>query len=198
MVPVIGWLALRGRCGACGAPIPGHLLAIELAALAGALIAALLLDGAAFWAGLYLLFCLLALGFADWRHMVLPDPAMAALALGAVAWALIGGAVEAGDMLIGGAAGGGVFWLLAVLYRRLRGREGLGFGDVKLMAAAGLWVGWQGLPGVALIGALATLAAALAPSLLRGQRLDPLARLPFGPALCFALWFVWTVGPIRL
>lgn len=92
-----------------------------------------------------------------------------------------------------------VFAFIAKLYRRIRGRDGLGLGDAKLLGALGAWVGWQGLPTVVLYAAGAGLLWALARSLVRPGRfkpLDPKQRLPFGPFLCLAGWLVWLYGPL--
>jgi leader peptidase (prepilin peptidase)/N-methyltransferase len=96
---------------------------------------------------------------------------------------------------IGAAAGYAFFCLVGVAYRRLRGRAGLGGGDAKLLAAAGAWVAWQGLPSVVLLGALTSFAVPLGQRLGgRALRLD--ARIPFGPGLCLGLWLVWLYGPL--
>ena len=90
-----------------------------------------------------------------------------------------------------------VFLAIGEVYRRIRGRIGLGMGDVKLFAALGCWTGWQGLPGIILHAALASLIWAL---LLRlaGRRITATTRLPFGPFLCLAGWLVWLYGPLLL
>jgi leader peptidase (prepilin peptidase)/N-methyltransferase len=89
------------------------------------------------------------------------------------------------DRLIGGAAGFLALWIVAQAYRRLRGREGLGAGDPKLMGAIGLWAGWMALPAILLVAALAGLGVAVAQG---RSRLD---RMPFGTLLAGAA-IVWT------
>jgi leader peptidase (prepilin peptidase)/N-methyltransferase len=101
------------------------------------------------------------------------------------------------DHLIGAAAGFAVFAGIAAIYRRLRGREGLGLGDAKLLAALGAWVGWQGLPTIVLYAALAGLLWAIAGAL-RGAPLHARHRIPFGPFLSLAGWLVWLYGPLTL
>ena len=97
---------------------------------------------------------------------------------------------------IGALAGGLFIFAVALTYRRLRGREGMGLGDAKLMAAAGAWVSWTGLPTVLLLAA----AAGLFGSLLR-NRLVAGASLaepvPFGSYIAAALWLVWLYGPLE-
>ena len=91
---------------------------------------------------------------------------------------------------VGAVLGYGAFRGFAWAYRRLRGREGLGQGDAKLLAAAGAWLGWEALPAVLLLAALVGLALAGALALRRGG-LDPGAPLPFGPCLALAFWLCW-------
>jgi leader peptidase (prepilin peptidase) / N-methyltransferase len=96
---------------------------------------------------------------------------------------------------LGAALGYSSLLTVAVLYRRLRGREGLGRGDAKLLAASGAWVGAVALPQVILFAALSALAAA-ACLRLAGVRLGARSALPFGPFLALATWVLWLSGPI--
>jgi leader peptidase (prepilin peptidase)/N-methyltransferase len=132
---------------------------------------------------------LLAAALSDARRLVLPDGLTLPLipvGLG-LAW-LQPPALTA--RLIGAVAGYLGLAGLAALYRRWRGRDGLGLGDAKLLAAAGAWVGWQALPSVLLIGAALGLAWALA------RRLRADQPLPFGPFLAIGFWLVWCFGPL--
>ncbi|MFD1627120.1 prepilin peptidase [Azospirillum griseum] len=86
---------------------------------------------------------------------------------------------------------------LAAAYRRLRGRDGLGLGDAKLLAVAGAWVGVEGLPSVVLLAAVSALAVTLARAALRGDRLSGGASIAFGPYLAVVLWLIWLVGSLR-
>jgi leader peptidase (prepilin peptidase) / N-methyltransferase len=185
LIPIVSSLYTRGRCRTCGARIPGLHLWIEIAAAVLAAIAVGLqptLQGAAL-----ALFWLLLLGPAvlDARHHWLPDPLT--LVLGGAG--LLAGGLATGvplvDRLIGGAVGFLALWIVAQAYRRLRGREGLGAGDPKLMGAIGLWAGWVALPAILLIAALAGLGVAVAQG---RSRLD---RMPFGSLLAGAA-IVWT------
>jgi leader peptidase (prepilin peptidase)/N-methyltransferase len=87
------------------------------------------------------------------------------------------------------------FALIAWLYRRLRGREGLGLGDAKLLGAGGAWLGWQALPSVVALGAAIALALALAGAA-AGGKLSATTRIAFGPYLALAIWVVWLYGPL--
>lgn len=136
---------------------------------------------------------LLALALADLRAMLLPDALTLPLVAAGLAVAAFEGALT--ERAIGAAAAGGAGAAVALAYARLRGREGLGWGDVKLMAAAGGWLGWRAAPDHLLLSAAAALAAALALRL-SGRRgaLRAESELPFGVFLAAALWLLWLHG----
>lgn len=187
LVPVVSWLALGQRCRHCGAAIPADYAAIE-AGSALAFLLALWLGGP--WITVVargiLGAVLVALVVVDLRRQLLPDAlTLPLLPLGLLEAWLVGGDLPAA--VAGIAFGGGLLWLVQVLYRRLRGREGLGIGDVKLMAAGGAWVGPAGVGPVLLIAATATLAAAgIAYLLGRGPGLT--TRIAFGPGLALGIF----------
>ncbi len=195
LVPIAGWLANRGRCRLCGHAVSALYPAIELAATLIAVWSLAVLPGWLAWAGAALGWTLLALSVIDARHLLLPDELTLPLIPAglAVTWTV------APDMLAAHilAAIGGflLFAVLALAYRRLRGREGIGLGDAKLLAAAGAWVSWQGLPGVILLAAAGGLVGAMAKRLATGS-LEVGHPLPFGPYLAGGLWLVWLYGPI--
>jgi leader peptidase (prepilin peptidase)/N-methyltransferase len=195
LVPLLSWVVLRGRCRRCGAPILWLLPALELGALGVAFWAALLTEDGFLWGSCLLGWTLLALAAIDIRELLLPDfLTLPLIAAGLAAAALL----EPWTMeprVIGAAAGALFVILIRWLYWRLRRREGIGLGDAKLLAAAGAWVQWDGLPSVVLIGALAGLAGAL---LHRkgGARVAATDPVPFGACLCFGLWIVWLYGPL--
>jgi leader peptidase (prepilin peptidase)/N-methyltransferase len=196
LVPIASWLVLRGRCRHCGVALSAFYPAIELAALGLAAWAALTVTGTELWLGCALGWGLLALALIDYRHYLLPDGlTLPLVALGLVA-AWLDDPAELAAHVIGAVAGYAAFLLIALAYRRLRGREGLGQGDAKLLAVAGAWVSWQGLPSVVLLGAGATLGLLLWQRWRGGAlRLDQ--RVPFGPGLCLGLWLVWLYGPLQ-
>jgi leader peptidase (prepilin peptidase)/N-methyltransferase len=197
LVPLLSWAFLRGRCRHCGAAIGTFYPAIELAAVLIAAWAALVLPGALVFAGCLLGWALLALGVIDRRHEILPDvltlPLIAA-GLGVAYWL---DPASLRDHAIGAVAGFAAFFIIRVAYRRVRGREGLGMGDAKLLAAGGAWVSWPGLPGIVLWAAMAGLAVALIRAL-TGGRVTAADRIPFGPYLCGGIWLVWLYGPLVL
>ena len=199
LVPLASWLAARGRCRSCGEPLGLFYPAIEIAALAVALWSVLASDGA--WqaaAGCLLGWTLLTIAAIDQRRMIIPDILSLPLIPAGLAVAALTAPVPAGaiaDSAVGAALGYAILAALAAVYRRLRGREGLGRGDMKLMAAAGAWVGWQGLPSVMLVaGSLGLILAAC--GVLAGRDLDARRRRPFGPALCLAFQAVWLHGTV--
>lgn len=192
LVPIVSYLRQRGRCTRCGARIPRDHLRIELGAaaiggLSGLLFAAQLgaaLATAAFgW-------ILLSLAAFDLRHFWLPDRLTLPLAaLGLLVNGLLAGPGLA-SALIGAAAGFIGLQLAAWTYRAIRGREGLGGGDPKLLGAIGAWVGWQALPLTLFAAAMLGLGAAALLGL-RGGSLAATTRLPFGAALAAAAWPLW-------
>jgi leader peptidase (prepilin peptidase) / N-methyltransferase len=101
------------------------------------------------------------------------------------------------DHLIGAAAGFAFLVVIAWAYRRLRRRDGLGFGDAKLLAGIGAWVSWEGLPSVVLVAAVLALFMALM-KLARGARLTSTDRIAFGTYLAAGAWLVWLYGPIAI
>ncbi|MBL8688538.1 MAG: prepilin peptidase [Rhodospirillaceae bacterium] len=192
LVPVVSWLALGSRCRHCGAPVPVDYAAIEAGSAAAFLLA--------FWSGgpwpVVLAHALLgailtALVVVDLRRQLLPDALVwPLLPLGLLQAWLVGDIPAA---VAGAVFGGGLLWLVRAIHRRIRGREGLGLGDVKLMAAGGAWVGAAGIGPVLLVAALATLAAVgIAYLSRRGPSLA--SRIPFGPGLAFGLFAVTLFG----
>lgn len=192
LVPIVSYLLLRGRCRSCGGAISDRHLAVEVAAgLVGA-VALLAHPGSP--GALTALFgwWLLLLAALDAEHHWLPDR----LTLPLLGAGLLAGAVEFGpppaSRLIGAAAGFLSLWAIAAVYRRLRGREGLGGGDPKLLAALGAWLGWPQLPFV-LLGAGLLGLAAVAARRLRGERVAATDRLPLGTLMALAAWPLWLV-----
>jgi leader peptidase (prepilin peptidase)/N-methyltransferase len=104
---------------------------------------------------------------------------------------------EVAGHLAGAAAGFLFLALVAWLYKRVRGHDGLGLGDAKLLAAAGAWLGWQGLPSVVLLGCGVGFAWVFAQVALKGRE-GLSARIPFGVGLAAAIWIVWLYGPLGM
>ncbi len=159
--------------GASAAPGPGSAAAVS-AALAAVLV---------------------VLSAVDLAVRRLPDVLTLPLALAGLAWTW----ATAPDMLawhgLAAIAGYGLLWGVARLYRRARGRPGLGLGDAKLLGVAGAWVGPQGLTTVLLVGSLAALGV-VAVMRWRGRAMTLASAIPFGPFLALGLWVVWLYGPL--
>lgn len=194
LMPVLSWAVSRGRCRHCGGAIDRLHPTLELAALAVAAWAAFVVDGWLLWATCGLGWILLTLAATDLRHYLLPDLLTLPLIVAglSVAYALDPAALPA--HAIGAASGFLAFAALAWLYRRLRGRDGLGLGDAKLAAAAGAWTAWTGLPSVVL-WACASAFAATALDAVRGGRVTLRSQIAFGAHLCLGVWLVWLYGP---
>lgn len=190
LVPVVSWLWLGGRCRGCGAAIPRWLWHAELGGVSLAALAILVAPTPAVMVlGALWLWLLMGLALCDLTAMRLPDPLNAALLATGLALGALG--LGAGTALIGAGVGAGTFLAIRLGYHALRGREGLGMGDVKLMAGIGAALGWAALPLVALVAALAALALTLA---LRHGRVARDAEIPFGAYLCAAAALVWLLS----
>ncbi len=196
LVPLLSYVGSKGRCRHCGADIaPWHFF-IELAAFGAALLAIALGGGTLVLAlSALVLWCLLGLALTDGLWFRLPDVLTGTLLAAALLLTFqpIPQTPNLPNALIGGLVGAGSFWVLRVGYFYLRGREGLGLGDVKLMAGVGALLGPWLIPHVVLLAALGALGAAL---LQRRRRADAVAAtraLPFGTALCVATFLLWSL-----
>ncbi|KMK64002.1 A24 family peptidase [Puniceibacterium sp. IMCC21224] len=194
LVPILSFALSRGCCRHCGATIPPWLLYIEIATTGATGIAVILgQDMVAMAMIAALLWLLLGLGVADLLWFRLPDVMTGALLALALLWSLrVDG--NPGGALIGATLGAGSFAALRLGYRTLRGREGLGLGDVKLMAGLGALLGPWDLPLLVLLAALAALAATLGGALMSGRGRAALRAsrpLPFGAALAAAAAGLW-------
>lgn len=193
LIPLVSILALGGKCRRCGARIdPLHpLMELACAALGALALGIMPGPGGALWA----LFgwILLTLALLDWRHFWLPDALTLPLALAGLTVGEWASGVPLQDRVIGAAIGYGALLLIAVGYRRLRGRDGLGLGDAKLLGALGGWLGWQALPFILLaasgVGLLMVSGSALA-----GRRVDAQTRVPLGTCLALAALPGWWIA----
>lgn len=193
LVPVISWLIQRGRCRRCAARIDPRHIAIELAAAVVGLVALLahplplgLVSALFGW-------WLLLTAALDLEHQWLPDRlTLPLIPLGlAAAWAGLGPPLA--DRAAGAALGWAVLALIASGYKRVRGRDGMGGGDPKLMGAVGAWVGAWNLPSILLGSGLIGLALVLAMRL-KGEEVSGTTRLPLGTLIALAAWPVWLLA----
>jgi leader peptidase (prepilin peptidase)/N-methyltransferase len=181
MVPIASALLRGGRCRDCGAPIPAHLLRIELAAVVAAVIAVVLGQGPVHMVVLAgFLWCLVALFYCDLGSFRLPDALTAALALFGFGLAVLDPARGALDGLISAVFASGAFLAIRWGYRLVRKRDGLGLGDVKMMAGIGAGLGWSMVPTTTLLAASLALAVTALEALRSRRAPDPAQPLPFG------------------
>lgn len=190
LVPLWSYAVRRGRCGRCGGRIDPLHPAVELGCAALGLASGLFAPWPAALGWMAVGWALLTLALLDARHFWLPDAITLPLAVLGLALAPLVTGTGRLDGLIGAAGGAGLLWGIARLYRLTRGRDGLGMGDAKLLAALGAWGGWQALPAILLLASLAGLAWAGAIAL-RGGKVDGATRLPLGTLLCVAALPGW-------
>jgi leader peptidase (prepilin peptidase)/N-methyltransferase len=198
-IPLVSWVVLRGRCARCGAAISLRYPLVEL--LTGVLSASVAVRfgfGLGALAALLFTWFLIALAFIDLDHQLLPDSLTLPLLWLGLTLSLLGpqgGApvpVDVRSSLIGALSGYLSLWSVYHLFRLVTGREGMGYGDFKLFAALGAWLGWQMLLPVILIAAVVGAVVGLALIALRGQsRATPIA---FGPFLAASGWLVLMTG----
>jgi leader peptidase (prepilin peptidase)/N-methyltransferase len=199
-IPVVSWLMLRGRCAACKTKISARYPAVELATgIFSAWVAWHFGFGTAAACALGVTWALIALTGIDIDHQLLPDnltlPLMWAGLLAAVIIGPTAGTslpVSAQDALIGAMSGYVSLWLVFHAFRLVTGKEGMGYGDFKLFAALGAWLGWKLLPVIILLAAATGALLGIAMILLRGR--DRSAPIPFGPYLAAAGWLAMMYG----
>jgi leader peptidase (prepilin peptidase)/N-methyltransferase len=196
-IPVASWLWLRGRCSACKAPISARYPLIEIAT--GALFALVgWRFGAVPVAVLWCAFCaaLVALAGIDWDTTLLPDNMTLPLLWGGIASAALGWTIALPNAVWGAIAGYLSLWSIYWLFKLTTGKEGMGFGDFKLLAALGAWLGWKMilpiLLGASVIGAIVGIGMKMSSALREGRY------VPFGPFLVGAGLVVVFAGPERV
>lgn len=186
LFPVLSWLWQRGRCRHCAAPVSWQYPLVELATSA-LFLACALQFGLSFsaLAGMALCAALVALAAIDARTMLLPDSINQPLLWAGLLLSLSPyGFVPIADATLGAAVGYGALWLVATVFRLATGKEGMGQGDWKLLAALGAWFGWQALPGIILMASLAGVLVSLV--LIVARRATRDQAIPFGPYLAAA------------
>ncbi|MCP1267864.1 prepilin peptidase [Aeromonas hydrophila] len=192
-IPLLSWLWLKGRCRACQAPISARYPLVELlTALLSLVVAATYPPGWGLLAALLLIWVLVALTFIDLDKMLLPDQLTLPLLWGGLLFNLAGGFAPLADAVIGAMAGYLVLWSLYWAFKLLTGKEGMGYGDFKLLAALGAWLGWQALPIVLLLSSLVGAFIGIALILLRNHHQNK--PIPFGPYLAIAGWIALLWG----
>lgn len=196
-LPLIGWLRLGGRCSACKTPISKRYPLLELAT--GLLFAALswrfgATPSTLLWCGFAA--CLLALAAIDWDTTLLPDSLNQPLLWAGLGASLLGLTVPLAASVTGALVGYLSLWSVYWLFKLVTGKDGMGYGDFKLLAALGAWLGWQMvLPivlGASVIGAIVGIGMKLNASLREGRY------VPFGPFLAGGGLVVLFAGEARV
>ena len=199
-IPVISWLVLRGRCASCRAKISARYPLVELTTgILSAWVAWHFGFGAPAACALLLTWALIALTGIDIDHQLLPDNITLPLIWAGLAAAVAlgpspGGAlpVSAKDAIIGAVAGYLSLWLVFHAFKLVTGKEGMGYGDFKLFAALGAWLGWKLLPLVIVLSAATGAVLGILMIALQGR--DRRAPMPFGPYLAAAGWLAMMYG----
>ena len=191
-IPVLSYLALRGKCSKCRAPIGVRYPLVEL--LTGVLTGLLAWHFGVSWQALFgiiFLWALVTLTFIDADTTLLPDDITLPLLWLGLLVNMAGIFTTIQSAVIGAAAGYLALWTVYWAFKLITGKEGMGYGDFKLLAALGAWLGWQMLPLVILLSALVGTIVGVAGIVLHGREKG--AKLPFGPYLAAAglIALVW-------
>ncbi len=192
-VPLLSYLLLRGRCSACGVHIPLRYPVVEL--LTGVLSAAVAWRFGPTWqsaAGLLLTWALVSLSFIDLDHQILPDSITLPFLWVGLALSLFGVFTSPRDSIVGALAGYLSLWSVYWLFKAATGKEGMGYGDFKLLALLGAWLGWRSVPLVILLSS--AVGAGVGIALLVSGRHARSQPIPFGPYLAAAGWLALLFG----
>ncbi|MGH8265506.1 MAG: prepilin peptidase [Steroidobacteraceae bacterium] len=201
-VPVISYVLLRGKCAGCGARISVRYPIIELlTAIMSAAVAWRFGLGWAAWCGMVVTWFLISMSAIDIDTQLLPDNLTLPLCwLGLLASAALGRQadgialpVNPAQAIIGAAAGYLILWSVYWLFKLVTRKEGMGYGDFKLLGALGAWMGWKMLLPIVLLSAATGAIVGIALILFRGR--DRQLPIPFGPYLAAAGWIAMMWGP---
>jgi leader peptidase (prepilin peptidase)/N-methyltransferase len=184
-IPLVSWIALRGKCAACGVRITARYPLVELAGGIVAAYAALRYGPSlAAFGAMAFCWCLIALTVIDLDTQLLPDDITLPLLWAGLLFNLGGVFVPLGSAVVGAIAGYLALWLVYWGFRLATGKEGMGYGDFKLLAAIGAWLGWQALPLVILLSSVVGAVVGISMIVFGGHGRDK--PIPFGPYLAAA------------
>ncbi len=192
-IPLLGYAMLRGRCAACKAGISPRYPLVELAT--GIISALVISYFGATWEGLAALvfsWCLISLTLIDLDTYLLPDSITLPLLWLGLLLNSGGLFTDLASAVWGAAAGYVSLWMVYQAFKLLTGKEGMGFGDFKLLAALGAWMGWQMLPQIILLSSLVGAVIGITLIIVRGR--DRNIPIPFGPYLAIAGWIALLWG----
>jgi leader peptidase (prepilin peptidase)/N-methyltransferase len=183
----VSYLVLRGKCSNCSSSISLRYPIIELTAAVLAVCCGMVLGASIQLLGALLLtWTLLTLSMIDVDHQLLPDNLTLPLLWLGLAFNYFGTFISLQDAVIGAMAGYLCLWTVYWLFKLATGREGMGYGDFKLLAALGAWLGWQALPMILLLSSLVGAVIGVCMIVFRGR--DRTIPIPFGPYLAAAGW----------
>lgn len=192
-IPVASWLILRGRCRSCGSAISLRYPVVELVtAILSVVVVWRLGPTAAGLAGLAFTWALVASAGIDLDHKLLPDQLTLPLLWLGLLLNTFGIFTDLQSAVIGAVAGYLSLWLVFHIFRLATGKEGMGYGDFKLLAAIGAWFGWQVLPTVILLAS--GVGAVLGLAMIALRRMGREVPIAFGPFLAAAGWLVLVGG----
>ncbi|MDH3980149.1 MAG: A24 family peptidase [Gammaproteobacteria bacterium] len=192
-IPVLSYLYLKGRCAGCQAPISIRYPLVEsVTAILSVIVAAQFGYSVQTLAALLFTWALIPLFMIDFDRQILPDSITLPLLWAGLLLSLSGVFVDSATSIIGAAAGYLSLWSIYHLFRLLTGKEGMGYGDFKLLGAIGAWVGWQALPVVILFSSVVGAAIGISLVLFKGR--DHNLPMPFGPFLAAAGWLTLLWG----
>jgi leader peptidase (prepilin peptidase)/N-methyltransferase len=191
-IPVVSYLFLRGKCSNCKAGISARYPAIEL--VTGLLSVAVIFYVGVNWSGLAALvftWSLIALTMIDFDTYLLPDDITLPLLWLGLITNSFNTFTDLPSALWGAIAGYLALWSVYKLFKLVTGKEGMGYGDFKLLAVLGAWMGWQMLPQIILLSSLVGAVIGVSMIVIRGR--DKNIPIPFGPYLAIAGWiaFIW-------
>jgi len=192
-IPVISYLFLKGQCATCSHPISSRYPVIEvLTAITSAIVAWHFGDTPQTVFALMLTWSLIALSFIDIDHQLLPDSITLPVLWLGLFLSLFGIYTDTHASIIGAIAGYTVLWSVFHLFKLATGKEGMGYGDFKLLALFGAWLGWQYLPVIILLSSL--VGAIIGLSMIIIVKRDHNIPIPFGPYLAVAGWIALLWG----
>jgi leader peptidase (prepilin peptidase)/N-methyltransferase len=192
-IPVLSYLFLRGSCAGCKTPISLRYPLVEFTC--GVMSAAVAWHFGMTWqcaAALMLTWSLLTLAIIDFDTQLLPDDITLPLLWAGILAALAGLTVPLHDAVTGAMAGYLILWTVYWIFKLVTGKEGMGYGDFKLLAALGAWMGWQALPAIILLSSCVGAITGILLIVLRGR--DRQIPIPFGPYLAAAGWINLLAG----
>lgn len=192
-IPVFSYLFLRGKCAQCGHPIAMRYPLVEaLTGVCSAIIAWRFGFGADMLFALLLTWCLIAASFIDIDHQLLPDSILLPMLWLGLLLSLFSIYTDSASSIIGAIAGYLSLWTVYHVFKLVTGKEGMGFGDFKLLALFGAWLGWQYLPLIILLSSL--VGAIIGSAMVILAKHDRGTPIPFGPYLASAGWLALLWG----